>query len=106
MPPAARTATRLHRAGQNPVLLHGRPAGAGGCSLWAVTIRWFTDADRDEQARIGRQRIERDELLMTFAGWLEDRAGHDGPYTVPRLTPETEARLLRLLRDGTAHPAS
>ena len=71
-----------------------------------MTIRWSTDADREEQARVARQQIERDELLMTFADRLEDRAGHDGPYTVPRLTPETEARLLQLLRDAKAPPAS
>jgi hypothetical protein len=63
-----------------------------------VTIRWFTDADRAEQARIRRERLERDELLFTFARWLEDRVGHDGPFTLPELTPEMEARLLRLLQ--------
>ncbi len=83
----------------------GCPAGPGGCSLGAVTIRWFTDADRVERARIVRERLDRDELLLTFARWLADRAGHDGPVTVPELTPETEARLLRLLRDGMAPPA-
>jgi hypothetical protein len=67
-----------------------------------VTIRWFTDADRAEQARIMRERLERDELLLTFARWLADRAGHDGPVTVPELTPETESQLIRLLRNGTA----
>ncbi|WP_448613518.1 hypothetical protein [Modestobacter sp. URMC 112] len=71
-----------------------------------MTIRWFTDADRDEQARVARQQVERDELLMTFAGWLEDRVGHHGPFTVPRLTPETEARLIQLLRDAKAPPAT
>jgi hypothetical protein len=67
-----------------------------------VTIRWFTDADRAEQARIMRERLERDELLLTFARWLADRAGHDGPVTVPELTPEMESQLIRLLRNGTA----
>jgi hypothetical protein len=70
-----------------------------------VTIRWFTDADRAEQARIAREQIERDELMFTFARWLEDRAGGHGVVTLPELTPETEARLLRLLRDGMAPPA-
>jgi hypothetical protein len=65
-----------------------------------VTIRWFTDADRAEQARIADERLEREELLFTFARWLSDRSGHDGPVTVPELTPETEARLIRLLRPG------
>jgi hypothetical protein len=82
----------------------GCPAPPGGCSLGVVTIRWFTDADRVEQARIVREGVERDELLLTFAGWLADRAEHDGLVTVPELTPETEARLLRLLRDGRATP--
>ena len=70
-----------------------------------MTIRWFTDADRAEQALIARERYERDRLLMTFARWLTDRAEHDEPVTVPQLTPETKARLLRLLRDGTVPPA-
>jgi hypothetical protein len=70
-----------------------------------VTIRWFTDADRAEQARIVRERLERDELLLMFADWLADRAGHDGPVTVPELSPETESHLIRLLRDGMAPPA-
>jgi hypothetical protein len=69
--------------------------------LWAVTIRWFTDADRAEQARIAREHLERDELLFEFARWLEDRSGHHGPFTVPELSPEMEAHLIRLLRDGT-----
>jgi hypothetical protein len=69
-----------------------------------VTIRWFTEEDRAERARISRERVERDELLLTFARWLSDRAGHDGPVTVPDLTPETEAHLMRLLRDGKAPP--
>jgi hypothetical protein len=51
-----------------------------------VTIRWFTDADRAEQARIVRERLDRDELLLTFARWLADREGHDGAVTVPELT--------------------
>ncbi|MBB3083286.1 hypothetical protein [Geodermatophilus sabuli] len=71
-----------------------------------MTIRWFTDGDRAERARIARERVERDELLLTFARWLSDRAGHDGPVTVPDLTPEAEAHLVRLLRDGTAPPAA
>jgi hypothetical protein len=62
-------------------------------------MRWFTDADRAEQARIRQERRERDELLMTFVRWLAGRAGHDGPIMVPELSPETEARLIRLLRD-------
>ena len=70
-----------------------------------MTIRWFTDADRVEQARLVRERLERDELLLTFAEWLAHRAGHDGPVTVPELTPGTEARLSRLLRGGMAPPA-
>ena len=69
-----------------------------------MTIRWFTDADRAEQARIARERLERDELLFTFARWLEDRAQHDGPFTVPELTPETETRLIRLLQSGKTRP--
>ena len=73
--------------------------------MWAVTIRWFTDADRAEQARIAREHLERDELLHAFARWLSDRAGHHGPVTVPELSPETESHLIRLLRDGTAPPA-
>jgi hypothetical protein len=70
-----------------------------------VTIRWFTDADRAEQSRIMRERQERDQLLFEFARWLSDRAGHDGPVTVPDLAPETESHLIRLLRDGMAPPA-
>jgi hypothetical protein len=69
-----------------------------------VAIRWFTDADLAEQARIRRERLERDTLMFTFARWLEDRADHRGPFYVPELTPETEERLLQLLRDGTAPP--
>jgi hypothetical protein len=71
-----------------------------------VTIRWFTDGDRAERARIAREQVERDELLMTFAQWLSEREGHDGPVTVPKLTSETEAHLIRLLRDGTAPPTA
>jgi hypothetical protein len=71
-----------------------------------VTIRWSTDGDRAERARIAREQVERDELLLTFARWLSDRAGHDGPVTVPDLTPETEAHWIRLLRDGTAPPTA
>jgi hypothetical protein len=70
--------------------------------VWAVTIRWFTDADRAEQARVARDHVERDELLHAFARWLSDRAERPGPSTVPRLSPETESRLIRLLRDATA----
>jgi hypothetical protein len=70
-----------------------------------VTIRWFTDADRAEQARIRRERQDRDELMLEFARWLADRAGHDGPVTVPELSPETESHLIRLLRDRKAPPA-
>jgi hypothetical protein len=72
----------------------------------AVTIRWFTDADRDEQARISRERLERDELRWAFVRWLSDREGHDRVIRVPELSLETEERLLRLLRDGTIPPAS
>ena len=32
-------------------------------------------------------------------GSYKDLAGHDGPVNVPELTPETEAHLIRLLRD-------
>ena len=64
--------------------------------MWAVTIRWFTDADRAEQARIAREHI--DELLFEFARWLQDRAGQPGPFRVPAPSPETESRLIRLLR--------
>ncbi|MGY1634933.1 hypothetical protein ACI784_24790 [Geodermatophilus sp. SYSU D01186] len=71
-----------------------------------MTIRWCTDGDRAERARIARESLERDEVLMTFARWLSDRAGHDGPVTVPELTPETDARLIRLLREGTAPPTA
>ncbi|MGY1642672.1 hypothetical protein ACI782_16305 [Geodermatophilus sp. SYSU D00703] len=71
-----------------------------------MTIRWFTDGDRAERARIARELRERDELLLTFARWLSDRAGHDGPVIVPDLAPETEARLIRLLREGTAPPTA
>jgi hypothetical protein len=67
----------------------------------AVTFRWFTDVDRAEQARFARERRERDEVLHAFAQWLSDRSEHDGPVTVPELTPESEARLLRLLREGS-----
>lgn len=83
----------------------GCPVGSAGCSVGAVTIRWFTDADRVEQARIRRERIERDQLLMTFAQWLADRAGTDGAVDVPGLSPDTETRLLRLLRDSRTLPA-
>jgi hypothetical protein len=69
-----------------------------------VTIRWFTDADRAERARVTRERLERDELLMRFAEWLADRAEHGGPVTLPELTPESEARLIRLLQEGIASP--
>jgi hypothetical protein len=43
-----------------------------------VTIRWFTDADRAEEARIVRERLKRDELLWELARWLTDRASHSG----------------------------
>jgi hypothetical protein len=71
-----------------------------------VTIRWFTDADRDEQARVSRERLERDELWWAYVRWVTDRAGHDGVIHVPQLPLETEERLLRLLREGTIPPAS
>jgi hypothetical protein len=64
-----------------------------------VALRFFTEADLDERARTRRERVERDELWLTFARWLMERAGNDGPVTVPTLTAETEARLIRLLRE-------
>ena len=70
-----------------------------------MTIRWFTEADRAEQARIAREQLERDELLWEFARWLADRAACDGSVTVSRLTSEMESHLIRLMRDGTAPPA-
>ena len=66
-----------------------------------VTVRWFTDVDRAEQVRVARERRERDELLHALARWLSDRSGHDGPITIPELTPETEERLIRLLRESS-----
>jgi hypothetical protein len=71
---------------------------------WPVTIRWLTDDDRAEQARTARELRERDELLSTFVRWLSDRAGHDGPFHVPELSAETEARLSRLLRHASDPP--
>jgi hypothetical protein len=65
-----------------------------------VTIIWITEEDRRRAAEVRRERIERDELMTLFCRWLLARAGHDGPVTVPELTPETEARLLSLLRQG------
>jgi hypothetical protein len=70
-----------------------------------VTIRWFTDADRAEQARIVRERLDRDQLLLELGRWLANRGGHNGPVTVPELTLEMESHLIRLMRDGMAPPA-
>lgn len=44
--------------------------------------------------------------MLAVGQRLIDRAGHDGPVTAPEFTPETEARLIRLQRDGTAPPAA
>src|SRR4051812_26751221 len=74
-------------------------------SLDAVAIRWFTETDLAERARIRRERLDRDAVQQAFADWLLARAEHDGPVYVPELTPETEERLLRLLLDGTATPS-
>jgi hypothetical protein len=63
-----------------------------------VTIIWITEEDRRRAAEVRRERIERDQLMMLFCRWLQARTGHDGPVTVPELTAETEARLLRLFR--------
>jgi hypothetical protein len=38
--------------------------------------------------------------MLTFCRWLHARARQDGPVRVPELTAETEARLLRLFRQG------
>jgi len=65
----------------------------------AATIRWFTDVDRAEHARVVREQLERDELLLTFARWLADRQDHDGAVTVTVLSSERETHLIRLLRD-------
>ena len=65
-----------------------------------MTIIWITEEDRQRAAEVRRERIERDELMTLFCRWLLARAGHDGPVTVPELTPETKARLLSLLRQG------
>jgi hypothetical protein len=67
-----------------------------------VTIIRITEEDRRRAAEVRRERIERDELMMLFCQWLQARVGHDGPVTVPELTAETEARLLRLLRQETS----
>ena len=63
-----------------------------------VTIIWITEEDRQRAAEVRRERIERDQLMTLFCRWLLARTGNDGPVTVPELTPETEARLLSLLR--------
>jgi hypothetical protein len=63
-----------------------------------VTIVWITEEDRRQAAEVRRERIERDQLMMTFCRWLHARSGHDGPVRVPELTAETEARLLALFR--------
>jgi hypothetical protein len=63
-------------------------------------VIWITEEDRQRAAGVRRERIERDELLTMFGRWLLAHAGHDGPAFVPALTPETEARLLALLRQG------
>ena len=66
----------------------------------AVTFRWFTDVDRAELALVARERRERNELLLAFARWLLERSEHEGPVSLPELTPEWEERLIRLLREG------
>ena len=63
-----------------------------------MTIIWITEEDRRRDAEVRRERIERDQLMMTFCRWLDTRAGHDGRVQVPPLTAETEARLLELFR--------
>ena len=64
-----------------------------------MAIRWLTDADRAETARIRRERVERDELLTTYWRWLAERAGHPkGPIYAPGLPPAAAERLLRLFR--------
>jgi hypothetical protein len=65
-----------------------------------MTILWITEEDRQRATEVRRERFERNELMTLFYRWLLARAGHDGPVTVPELTPETEARLLSLLRQG------
>ncbi|MGK5111131.1 MULTISPECIES: hypothetical protein [unclassified Geodermatophilus] len=65
-----------------------------------MTIIWITEEDRQRAAEVRRERIARDELMMLFCQWLQARAGPDGLVTVPELTPQTEARLLRLLQQG------
>ena len=64
----------------------------------AVTIVWITEEDRRRAAVVRRERIEREQLMMAFCRWLGARTGHDGPVYVPKLTAETEARLLELFR--------
>ena len=70
----------------------------------AVTLRFFTEADLAEKARREKEHRERDELLFSFARWIEERTQPDGPFHVPRLTPETEARLIELLRKEQDEP--
>jgi hypothetical protein len=65
-----------------------------------VTIIWITEEERRRAAEARRERIERDQLMLTFCRWLHARAGHDGPVRVPELTAETGARLLKLFRQG------
>jgi hypothetical protein len=67
-----------------------------------VTIIRITEEDRQRAAEVRRERIERDELMTLFCQWLQSRVGHDGAVTVPELTAETEARLLRVLRQATS----
>ncbi|MGY1808002.1 hypothetical protein ACI8AF_11580 [Blastococcus sp. SYSU D00669] len=64
-----------------------------------MTIRWLTDADRAELARIRRECLERGELYSVYGEWLHERAGHpEEPIRMPPLSLEAEARLLELLR--------
>ncbi len=73
-----------------------RPAGLERRNV--VTIIWITEEDRRRDAEVRRERIERDQLMMTFCRWLDARAGHDGPVYVPQLTAETEGRPLELFQ--------
>ena len=68
-----------------------------------MTIRWLTDADRAELARLRRECLERGELFSIYCRWLDERAGRPGEVIrIPSLSPETEARLLELLRQQNA----
>ena len=62
-----------------------------------TTLR-ITEEDRRRADRARRECLERDELMMALHRWLGARTGHDGPVYAPRLTVETEARLLELFR--------